>query len=325
MARTAERGLFDFFFLAEGCACASTAVASTTSTWSAGPTPSPSSPRWPRSPTVSAWPAPSTPRSTNPSRWHGNSPPSTTYPTAGPAGTWSPRRTPSPARTSAAADSCHSDRYQRAEEFVVVAREFWDSWAPDAVIADRDTGVYVDPDRIREVEHRGPQFDVRGRATLPRAPQGHPVLLQAGDSADGRAFLAQLRRRDVHPALGSGGRPGLLRGRQGAGRVVRPRSQSAQGLSGGHVRARRHARRGGREGPPYPPSAGRPADRDRDARAGVAARPVGLRPRRPAARRRPGRRPDHHAGPGSTRRPEGRRRQLARACSKPTSSASASW
>ena len=85
----------------------------------------------------------------------------------------------------------HSDRYKRAEEFVTVAREFWDSWASDAVIADRESGNYVDPSRIRVVEHRGPQFDVRGPATLPRAPQGHPVLLQAGDSGDGRAFLAK--------------------------------------------------------------------------------------------------------------------------------------
>jgi FMN-dependent oxidoreductase (nitrilotriacetate monooxygenase family) len=72
-----------------------------------------------------------------------------------------------------------------------VAREFWDSWAPDAVLADRENGVYVDPTQVRVVEHRGPQFDVRGVSTLPRAPQGHPVLLQAGDSADGRAFLAK--------------------------------------------------------------------------------------------------------------------------------------
>ena len=82
----------------------------------------------------------------------------------------------------------HADRYLRAEEFLVVARAFWDSWAPDAVLADVENGVYVDPDRIRSVEHSGPQFDVRGFATLPVGPQGQPVLLQAGDSADGRAF-----------------------------------------------------------------------------------------------------------------------------------------
>ncbi len=85
----------------------------------------------------------------------------------------------------------HADRYRRAEEFITVARAFWDSWGPDAVLADGDSGIYVDPSRIRGVEHQGPQFNVRGVATLPAGPQGHPVLLQAGDSADGRAFGAR--------------------------------------------------------------------------------------------------------------------------------------
>ena len=85
----------------------------------------------------------------------------------------------------------HADRYSRAEEFLAVARQFWDSWEADAVLADVEAGVYVDPDRIRGVQHRGPQFDVRGFATLPAGPQGHPILLQAGDSPDGRAFGAR--------------------------------------------------------------------------------------------------------------------------------------
>lgn len=83
----------------------------------------------------------------------------------------------------------HADRYQRAEEFVTVARQFWDSWAPDAVV--REDGVYVNPDGIRSVEYRGSHFDVRGFATLPAGPQGHPVLLQAGDSDEGRDFGAR--------------------------------------------------------------------------------------------------------------------------------------
>lgn len=70
----------------------------------------------------------------------------------------------------------HTDRYRRADEFVTVAREFWDGW--DAT----GTGA--------EVVHRGPQFDVRGRSPLPPSPQGHPVLLQAGDSGEGRDFAA---------------------------------------------------------------------------------------------------------------------------------------
>jgi FMN-dependent oxidoreductase (nitrilotriacetate monooxygenase family) len=85
----------------------------------------------------------------------------------------------------------HADRYRRAEEFLAVAREFWDSWAPDAIVADIDAGIYVDPRRVGTVEHHGPQFSVRGVATLPAGPQGHPVLLQAGDSDDGRSFGAR--------------------------------------------------------------------------------------------------------------------------------------
>ncbi|MCV7402422.1 NtaA/DmoA family FMN-dependent monooxygenase [Mycobacterium fragae] len=102
----------------------------------------------------------------------------------------------------------HADRYSRAEEFVTVARKFWDSWAPDAVLADVDNGIYVDPARIRTVEHSGPQFNVRGMATLPAGPQGRPVLLQAGDSDEGRAFGA--RHADamftLHGSLAAGQR-----------------------------------------------------------------------------------------------------------------------
>ena len=85
----------------------------------------------------------------------------------------------------------HADRYLRADEFLTVARQFWDSWEAEAVLADAEAGVYVDPDRIRSIQHSGPQFGVRGFATLPAGPQGHPVLLQAGDSAEGRAFGAR--------------------------------------------------------------------------------------------------------------------------------------
>ncbi|OKH98625.1 F420-dependent methylene-tetrahydromethanopterin reductase [Streptomyces sp. CB02923] len=70
----------------------------------------------------------------------------------------------------------HADRYTRAAEFVATARELWDSWTAGGV--------------PRPVAHQGPHFSVRGAFTLPRSPQGHPVIIQAGDSAQGRDFAA---------------------------------------------------------------------------------------------------------------------------------------
>jgi FMN-dependent oxidoreductase (nitrilotriacetate monooxygenase family) len=81
-------------------------------------------------------------------------------------------------------------RYQRAGEILAVTKQLWDSWAPDAVRADAAAGVFVPAGAIEPVEHHGEQFDVRGRFGTPRGPQGYPVLLQSGDSDAGREFGA---------------------------------------------------------------------------------------------------------------------------------------
>ncbi|HEY2203954.1 MAG TPA: NtaA/DmoA family FMN-dependent monooxygenase [Pseudonocardia sp.] len=81
-------------------------------------------------------------------------------------------------------------RYDRAGEILRVAKALWDSWAPDAVRADARAGVFVADDSIRRVDHDGEQFSVHGRFGTPRCPQGHPVLLQSGDSDAGREFGA---------------------------------------------------------------------------------------------------------------------------------------
>ena len=81
-------------------------------------------------------------------------------------------------------------RYERAREFVRTARELWESWPADAVVGDRAGGRYLstaDPGAFR---HRGDQFDIEGHFNVPRSPQLHPVILQAGDSSEGREFAA---------------------------------------------------------------------------------------------------------------------------------------
>lgn len=87
------------------------------------------------------------------------------------------------------------DRYRRAAEFLDIADRFWDSWAPDAVRADRASGHFLSPGAITPVERHGEHFDVRGRFSVPRSPQGRPLIVQAGDSTAGRDFAA--RHADV--------------------------------------------------------------------------------------------------------------------------------
>lgn len=84
----------------------------------------------------------------------------------------------------------HAERYARAEESVGVVRKLWDSWQDGAVLADKAGGRYTDPARISAVNHAGAHFSVAGPATVPRPPQGHPVLVQAGASATGQRFAA---------------------------------------------------------------------------------------------------------------------------------------
>lgn len=85
----------------------------------------------------------------------------------------------------------HADRYARGEEFMTVVKALWDSWAADAVIDDRKSGLYARAERIRPIDHRGDFYRVAGPLNLPRCPQGRPVLVQAGSSDTGRRFAAR--------------------------------------------------------------------------------------------------------------------------------------
>ncbi|GLW33592.1 LLM class flavin-dependent oxidoreductase [Actinoplanes regularis] len=85
----------------------------------------------------------------------------------------------------------HQERYERADEFLEVATKLWDSWADDAVIADKHGGVHSDAAKVRAINHRGRFFRVDGPLNVPRSPQGWPLLVQAGSSEDGKDFAAK--------------------------------------------------------------------------------------------------------------------------------------
>ncbi|MEV7629981.1 LLM class flavin-dependent oxidoreductase [Actinoplanes sp. NPDC089786] len=85
----------------------------------------------------------------------------------------------------------HRDRYERAAEFIDVARKLWDSWEDDAPLGDKDSGVWGDDTKVHPPSHVGRFFKVAGALNVPRSPQGHPLLVQAGSSADGKELAAR--------------------------------------------------------------------------------------------------------------------------------------
>ncbi|MEV4128587.1 LLM class flavin-dependent oxidoreductase [Nocardia sp. NPDC049707] len=85
----------------------------------------------------------------------------------------------------------HTTRYARAREFVDAVVALWDSWEDDAILLDQEAGIYADPDKIHPIDFVGEYLSVRGPFNAPRTPQGHPVLVQAGASNDGRAFAGR--------------------------------------------------------------------------------------------------------------------------------------
>jgi FMN-dependent oxidoreductase (nitrilotriacetate monooxygenase family) len=85
----------------------------------------------------------------------------------------------------------HDTRYDRADEFVEITMKLWDSWADDALVLDKAKGVFADPSKVQYIDHHGQWFDVRGPLTLPRPPQGYPVVIQAGSSDRGKDSAAR--------------------------------------------------------------------------------------------------------------------------------------
>jgi alkanesulfonate monooxygenase len=80
----------------------------------------------------------------------------------------------------------HDERYRRAREFHDVVTGLWDSFADDAFIRDVESGLFVDPDKIHVLDHKGQYLSVRGPLNIARPVQGWPVIVQAGASEAGR-------------------------------------------------------------------------------------------------------------------------------------------
>ncbi|CAG1015402.1 MAG: LLM class flavin-dependent oxidoreductase [Rhizobiaceae bacterium] len=85
----------------------------------------------------------------------------------------------------------HGDRYARAEEFIDVVFKLWDSIEDGAYIRDKLAGQYGLSDKIHFINHVGEHFKVRGPLNVPRPPQGHPVIVQAGSSQPGKELAAR--------------------------------------------------------------------------------------------------------------------------------------
>jgi FMN-dependent oxidoreductase (nitrilotriacetate monooxygenase family) len=91
-----------------------------------------------------------------------------------------------------AGQRAHDARYALAEEYMAVVYALWEgSWADDAVVRDRDTGIYARPDRVRAIDHRGDHFRLEAIHLGEPSPQRTPVLYQAGTSPAGRAFAGR--------------------------------------------------------------------------------------------------------------------------------------
>ena len=84
----------------------------------------------------------------------------------------------------------HAERYARAAEFLEVVKGLWDSWDDGAIVGDKESGVFADPAKMHVLNHQGRFFRVKGPLNITRPPQGHPVIMQAGASDAGRDFAA---------------------------------------------------------------------------------------------------------------------------------------
>jgi len=85
----------------------------------------------------------------------------------------------------------HDERYDLADEFMEIVLGHWNSWDDDAIVLDRKRGIFADPTKVHRLDYVGEHYRSRGPFTVPRSKQGHPVVIQAGQSERGRGFAAR--------------------------------------------------------------------------------------------------------------------------------------
>ena len=104
--------------------------------------------------------------------------------------------------------TAHDERYDRADEFMEVVLGHWDAWEDDAIVQDKASGLFAHPDKVHRLDHQGRYFRSRGPFTVPRSAQGHPVVIQAGQSGRGKRFGAQWGELIfvIYPSLEAGKR-----------------------------------------------------------------------------------------------------------------------
>ncbi|KAB8312139.1 LLM class flavin-dependent oxidoreductase [Erwinia endophytica] len=86
----------------------------------------------------------------------------------------------------------HKERYQRAGEFIDAVHQLLASWQPGALLADKDSGVYADPQKVSYTHFHGEHFQIKGPLTVAAPPQGRPVQILAGVSQDFKTVAARV-------------------------------------------------------------------------------------------------------------------------------------
>ncbi|CZR53452.1 probable coenzyme F420-dependent N5,N10-methylene tetrahydromethanopterin reductase and related flavin-dependent oxidoreductases [Phialocephala subalpina] len=64
-------------------------------------------------------------------------------------------------------------------------------FADDAFIHNQESGIYLDPEKMHVLNHKGDDLQVKGPLNIARPVQGWPVIVQAGQSDPGRQLAAE--------------------------------------------------------------------------------------------------------------------------------------